>query len=217
MPAMNNSGHFFCSCRGFFVPLPHNSLLKSIMSKAKLLVLMAAVMLTTGCKEKKKTDDIIATKAEVVKPSAPIRMQDYTQVKDVAWLGKQYKVTIHRTPDDSLRMVKDEMGQKFVDNRISLTVTRSDGSVAISKTFTKANFENYIDEKYRRMGILEGFVFDEVDDLRLEFAASVSLPLTDEYIPLEVKVDNFGNVTIERDSNMDTYGTGDEDDESDDD
>jgi hypothetical protein len=63
------------------------------------------------------------------------------------------------------------------------------------------------------MGILEGLVFDEVDDLQLEFAASVSLPQTDEYIPLEVKIDNMGNVKIERDSQMDTNGGGADDED----
>ena len=107
----------------------------------------------------------------------------------------------------------------FVDNRISVIVRRSDGSVAISKTFTKANFENFIGAKYRTSGILEGLVFDEVDGNHLEFAASVSLPQTDEYIPLEVKIDNFGKVTIELDSEMDTSGNeiDDEVDDEDDD
>ena len=47
-----------------------------------------------------------------------------------------------------------------------------------------------------------------MDGQQLTFAASVCLPQTDEYIPLEVKVDNFGNVKIERDSQMDTNGSG---------
>jgi len=105
-------------------------------------------------------------------------------------------------------MVKDETGQKFVDNRITLRVLRADGSVAISKMFTKTAFTNYITDNFRKSGILEGFVFDKVDGQQLTFAASVCLPQTDEYIPLEVKVDNFGNVKIERDSQMDTNGSG---------
>ena len=62
-------------------------------------------------------------------------------------------------------------------------------------------------------------MFDEVDGNHLEFAASVSLPQTDEYIPLEVKIDNFGKVTIELDSEMDTSGNeiDDEVDDEDDD
>ena len=113
-------------------------------------------------------------------------------------------------------MVKDETGQKFVDNRINVIVRRADGSVAINKSFTKAYFDRYLDAHYREMGILEGLVFDEVDGQRLEFAASVCLPQTDEYIPLEVKIDNFGNVSVERDSELDTTGNGEHDADNDD-
>lgn len=183
-------------------------------------MLLAGLVLLTGCKEKKQTQDIIAPpKVESAQPSGPIRMQSYNQTWTVQWLNKEYQVMVNRVPNDSLPMVEDELGYQFVDNSITLEVRRADGSVAISKTFTKATFEAYIDNNYRKAGILEGFVFDEVDGQCLEFAASVSLPQTDEYIPLEVKIDNFGNVKIERDSEMDTNGNGDvkaekEDDES---
>jgi len=174
------------------------------------MMLLAATMALSGCKEKKQTDDIITSRPEPPKPTAPVRMQPYTDKRDVQWLGKTYQIVLNRQANDSLHMVKDEIGQKFVDNTIKLTVKRSDGSTAISKTFTKATFERYIDETFRKRGILEGLVFDKVDGQKLEFAASISLPQTDEYIPLEVKVDNFGNVTIERDDTMDTQGESDD-------
>ena len=174
------------------------------MNRKLTFMVLAGLMLIAGCKEKKQTQDIIAPpKVENVQPAGPVRMQSYNKTWPVRWLDKEYKVTVNRTPNDSLPMVKDEMGQQFVDNSITLEVRRADGSVAISKTFTKASFDAYIDSNYRKAGILEGLVFDEVDGRYLEFAASVSLPQTDEYIPLEVKIDNFGNVTI--DMQIDLY------------
>ena len=59
----------------------------------------------------------------------------------------------------------------------------------------------------------EGFVFDKVDGNFLDFAASVCLPQTDEYIPLAVKIDNYGNLSIKRDTEMDTNGGGDQQEE----
>ena len=177
------------------------------MNRKIFIVAIAGLAMLAGCKEKKQTQDIIAPRLETPKPQAPIRMQSYNDARNVQWLGKEYKIEVSRVASDSLPMVKDESGQKFVDNRITIRVLRSDGSVAISKSFTKASFEPYIDATYRKMGILEGLVFDEVNGQLLEFAASVSLPQTDEYIPLEVKIDNFGNVKIERDSQMDTNGS----------
>jgi hypothetical protein len=46
-----------------------------------------------------------------------------------------------------------------------------------------------------------------VADGRLEFAVSVAHPQSeDEFIPLTMKVEQDGSVTIKRDENMDTFG-----------
>ena len=171
-----------------------------------LTVIVLATMLMAGCGKKKQAEDIIVPKVEVAKPQGPIRMQEYKQTTDVAWLGKNYQVEVHRVADDSLKMVKDENGQKFVDNRISVKVMRSDGSVFFSRSFTKAAFESYLNNDYRQTGVLEGLVYDKVEGNNLFFAASVSHPQTDEYIPLVVSVSNFGEVGIRLDTDLDTNG-----------
>ena len=84
------------------------------------------------------------------------------------------------------------------------------GSVFFSQTFTKASFNDYLDDDYRATGILEGLVFDRVDGHQLIFAGSVSHPQTDEYIPLVVTLSNFGDVTISLDTQRDTSGSGEE-------
>lgn len=180
------------------------------MNKTLTAAILAGMLSVAGCKEKKVHNDIIAPRVETPVPSGPVKMADSRVERDVLWLGKPYKVEVWRHADDSLRMVKDEYGQLFVDNRVTLTVRRRDGSVAISKGFTKAALDAHLDAKYRKEGILDAFVFDKADGQQLEFAASVSLPQSDEYIPLEIKVDNFGNVTINRDSEMDTHGEDDD-------
>ena len=175
---------------------------ESVMNKNLILALIAVPCLLASCGQKKQHDDIIVQHTEAPKPQAPIRMQDYKDVKDVQWLGKQYQVEVSRTADDSLRMVKDENGQKFVDNRITLKVIRTDGSVFCTKTFTKTAFDGCLDDDYRKTGILEGFVFDKAEGNQLFFAASVCHPQTDEYIPLIVTVSNFGEVGISRDQDL---------------
>ena len=173
----------------------------------KVLNAIAAGMLTAGlmsCGGESKNENIITTKKESRTTAEPVRMQDYTQSKDVEWLGNVYTCEIKRTADDKLAQVKDESGQKFVDNSISLTVNRADGSTFFNKTFTKASFEQHISDEYSKSGILEGLVFDRVEGSSLLFAASVSLPQTDEYIPLIVKVSRMGDVTISRDTQLDT-------------
>ena len=178
------------------------------MKRIQIVWLAIAAMMLINCGEKKKSDNIIAPKVEQPKLQAPIRMQEYSQTKDVRWLDKNYQVEIHRVPDDSLKMVKDETGQEFVDNRISIRILRADGSVFFSRVFTKAAFDTYLDNDYRQTGILEGLVFDKVEGANLFFAASVCHPQTDEYIPMVVTVSSQGEVGIRRDTDLDTYGDG---------
>lgn len=168
------------------------------MTAASLLTLLA------GCGEKKKSQDIITQRVETVKPQKPERMQEYHDSRDVAWIGRKYRVEVQRQPADSLPLVKDETGQKFVDNAITVAVRRSDGSTFYQHRFTKGDFESYLDDDYRKTGILEGLVFDKADGDWLTFAASVCHPHTDEYIPLVVRLSRMGEVVIRLDSLMDT-------------
>ena len=172
------------------------------MNYKSVLALAFVGLITASCGKKKQHDDIIVQETETPKPQAPIRMQDYKDVKDVQWLGKQYQVEVTRTASDSLTMVKDETGQQFVDNRIVLRVIRQDGTVFCTKTFTKSAFNACLDDDYRKTGILEGFVFDKAEGNQLFFAASVCHPQTDEYIPMVVTVSNFGEVGIAKDQQM---------------
>ncbi len=172
------------------------------MNYKSVLALTFVGLLATSCGKKKQHDDIIVQETETPQPQAPIRMQDYKDVKDVQWLGKQYQIEVSRTACDSLAMVKDESGQQFVDNRIVLKVIRQDGSVFCTKTFTKSAFSACLNDDYRKTGILEGFVFDKAEGNQLFFAASVCHPQTDEYIPMVVTVSNFGEVGIARDQQM---------------
>lgn len=172
------------------------------MNYKSVLALTFVGLLATSCGKKKQHDDIIVQETEAPQPQAPIRMQDYKDVKDVQWLGKQYQIEVSRTACDSLAMVKDETGQQFVDNRIVLKVIRQDGSVFCTKTFTKSAFNACLDDDYRKTGILEGFVFDKAEGNQLFFAASVCHPQTDEYIPMVVTLSNFAEVGISKDQQM---------------
>ena len=172
------------------------------MNYKSVLALTFVGLITTSCGKKKQHDDIIVQETEAPQPQAPIRMQDYKDVKDVQWLGKQYQIEVSRTACDSLAMVKDETGQQFVDNRIVLRVIRQDGTVFCTKTFTKSAFSACLNDDYRKTGILEGFVFDKAEGNHLFFAASVCHPQTDEYIPMVVTLSNFAEVGISKDQQM---------------
>lgn len=172
------------------------------------LALALAAASFVGCGQKKTTGDIITRKAAKPVVSSPVRMQEYSQEKALDWGGSTVTCKIRRTACDSLPMVKDETGQKFVDNAISLSITRGDGSQILARTFTKASFNAALDDDYRRTGILEGLVFDRIEGGNLRFAASVCHPQTDEYIPLVVEVSRSGQVNVSRDTQLDTNADG---------
>lgn len=173
----------------------------------RLLPLLAFALLLTcmlSCSSKKKRDDIITTKYEKPAPQGPIRTDNYKDSKPFKWQDRDYVCTIERIADDSLPMVKDETGQQFVDNRVKVVISRADGSVFFNRIFTKTTFNSYIDKDFQQRGILEGFVFDKVEPNEVRFACSVSLPQSDEYIPLILAVTRNGNIAITKDTRLDT-------------
>lgn len=174
------------------------------ISSTNLIIVGCLALTIMACGGKKKSDDIITERVELPKPQEPVRLQSYSDSRDVSWIGRTYHLSINRQPSDSLPMVKDEIGQQFVDNYIVLTVSRQDGSKFYSHKFTKKDFDGYLDDDYRKTGILEGLVYDKTDGDWIEFAASVCHPQTDEYIPLIVRLSRMGELTIKRDTQMDT-------------
>lgn len=180
------------------------------MKKSFGIIALAIVMgITTGCKEEKKSESIIVKKIEHKAPSGPIAMQEYTQATEAEWGGETVVCEISRKPDASLPMVSNENGQKFVDNRITLKISYQNGGVILDKTFTKSDFNSALDDDYRRTGVLEGLVYDKMEGGKMKFAASVSHPQTDEYIPIVLQVSKNGSFSVSRDTQMDTSGEDD--------
>lgn len=169
-----------------------------------MLLLAGMVVVLAACGGKKKSNDIIAPRIVKVQPKEPICMQPYLDERKVEWIGKTYFVTIGRQPSDSLPMVKDETGQKYVDNVFSLKVSRKDGSVFYTRTFTKKALTQYLDDDFNKTGVFEGLVFDKAEGDYLFFGASVGHPQSDEYIPLVFRLSRMGELTIKRDTQMDS-------------
>lgn len=170
----------------------------------KISLVLLAAMTIASCGKKKQDENIISTKAlEAQKPSPVQQMQESKIHNTFKWQGADFTYDIHRIADKSLPVMKQDDGSRYYDNHIDLMIKRG-GADFFSKTFTKSTFESYIDEQFKDHGILEGLVFDRTDGGNILFAASVSFPMTDEYIPLIVKISSSGTMSIERDSNLDT-------------
>lgn len=187
---------------------------KNRRMKRYLFILMAAATMLTACQEKKQSTVIIAPKPEAPKPSGPVVMQDMNAQNDVEWIGKTYKVVVSRKVDRELPMVEVEQGKKAYDNRINLRILRPDGSEFFNRDFTKQAFAARLDEPTKKNGVLLGIVLDRADGDNLIFAA-VGSPdvLSDEFIPMVLTVTRMGDVSIKRDTTMDTGNGQDQDDD----
>lgn len=177
-------------------------------SGARTLASLLAVGVSLGlvsCGDKPKTNDIIVKKPVAAVRKGVQKMNAYSQTRSVEWLGGTYSVTVERKADTSLRQAVDEQGNRYYDNRISLTIRRPDGTPFFSRTFSKADFSQYVDADHAD-GALLGIVFDRADGGSLRFAASVGSPdtMSDEYVPLVLVVSRGGGVTISKDTQLDT-------------
>lgn len=177
------------------------------MLRRLILPCLAVLTLATGCKEKQpKDNDIIipAPKKEVKK--GPKQMTQTRQEVSKDWLGNTYDITILRMVDKTLPLVKDETGQEYYDNRITVEIKRADGSMFFSHEYLKGEFESRLSssDKIPTIAML-GVVFDKIDNDRLVFAASIGSPdaLSDEYVPFTLTIDRNGSVTIKQDTNVD--------------
>jgi len=163
------------------------------MNKIQLFfVASLAGLMLVGCKDKPKSDDIIAPKPVKQVQTGPESMQEIKQSQDVDWVGSQYKIEIVRTPDKELALTKDESGKVYHDNKISMRILRKDGSQFFGRTFTKS-------------GALLGIVLDKTEENQLRFAASVGSPdvLSDQYIPILLTVTRMGAVSMAKDDRLD--------------
>lgn len=174
------------------------------------LVFSALAVLVIACGKKEENKNIIVKKQTVSKaPVKTEKMEDVDFEKNVDWVGSVYKVSVRRFCDESLPMVEDEYGNKYYDNKITIQVTRKDGSEFFNRTFTKSDFSSCLNDDFRKNGALLGLVFTEADGDNLKFAGSIGSPdqLSDEQIPVVLILNRMGAVSIKRDNLLDTPGT----------
>lgn len=136
-------------------------------------------------------------------PDSIQRMQNLQYADTITWRGQTCRFTINRHADDSLPRVEDSHHIHYIDNRISVSVERN-GREIFNHTFTKHDFDRWLDDDFRKIGILAGIMFDKIKNGNLLFAASVSDPTQDDwYLPFVISIAPGGAMTIERDNSLD--------------
>ena len=180
-----------------------------------ILVVVLAATLLGACAEKKKSNIIITKKPVAKVNKGPQKMSDYEQSRNVEWVGANYQVVVKRSSSTDLPLVKLDDETRYYDNKITVRILRKDGSEFFNRTFTKADFTDYIDKHTQDTGALLGIVYVKAEGDNVYFAASVGSPdvASDEYVPLTLKISRLGAVSISKDQVLDTDSDGDDGDE----
>jgi len=176
--------------------------------------IFAITLALPGCQKKQEPQVIVVHKPKSEKPRGIQSTGNYSQTMDMPWIGKKYKVETSRKADKSVNPV-GEGNHRYYNNTIRIRVIRPDNTVFFDRTFTKADFQPYLDNAYLKRSVLLGIVPTEAQGDYLFLAASVGAPdaLSDDFVPFTVKLSRMGDVSITRSSTIDepSEGEGDED------
>lgn len=207
-----------CPAFYLYISIPFCSFASSfsnINAMRKIIYLLFIIIVTIpviSCSEKKEKqeDEAVAFQIDSVDNQGVQRMQTSKNEQTVKLKGKDYTIYIERAPNDSLPRVKSDGGDVYVDNQITLRVTRNKGEKVFSKIFTKQSFSSLINAGFLSKSILEGMVFDKVTPNGLVFATSVSFPQTDLYMPLSITISADGKMSMVKEELMEETYTSEE-------
>lgn len=165
-----------------------------------------SVIFLSACssQNKKEKDDAQALMQDSAKAAGPQRMQASDVKATFKYQGKEYQSSVMRQPDESLPIVKNGQGEKFVDNRITLRLTCG-GKQIVDKVFTKESFASLVDAKFMQYAILEGLVYDQTTPQGIIYAASVCYPQSDLYVPIRLTITSDGKISMAKEELMEDY------------
>lgn len=166
------------------------------MKTVRYIVLGAAALLVVACTSRNRNgDEVQVLMQDSVAASAPQRMQVSDTEVTITYKGREYNSSVVRRPDDRLPVVKNEQGEKFVDNSIALRITCG-GKQIVNRVFTKENFASLVDAQFMKHAILEGLVYDKTLPQGIVYAGSICYPQTDLYIPFRLTVSADGEISM---------------------
>lgn len=186
---------YFCLSFCSFAPV--NCKTNGRMRNVFYICICIALWFLSSCssnKKKAEADIQILMKDSVV-VGGPERMQVSDAKTTITFKGKEYHSQVIRRPDDNLPVVKNEEGETFIDNRITLRIT-SGGKTVVDKVFTKESFAGLVDATFLKHSILEGLVYDKNTSNGMVYAASICYPQSDLYIPMSITVSADGKISL---------------------
>lgn len=178
------------------------------MKRQTIVILCIVLTAMASCHSRTTQKDpdnyVVESIKEEVVSNEIHQLQTIKASSQAEFRGNAYDMTVVRMADSTLPVVTDVQGLKYYDNTITLEITTK-GRLFANKVFNKSTFASYLEADFLQHSILEGLVFDKVTDDGLMFAASVSYPESDLYVPFHVLVLPNGNLSIDKADLMEDY------------
>lgn len=169
-----------------------------------MLIAMSLVLFSACSLKDKSGNEVQVLMKDNAEAAGPQRMQVSDVKTTFTYKGKDYQSFVVRRPDETLPVVTDEQGGKFIDNRIALRIT-SGGKTVVDKVFTKESFASLVDAGFMKYAILEGLVFDQTTSRGMIYAASVCYPQSDLYVPIKLTIAADGHISMAKEELMEEY------------
>lgn len=123
-------------------------------------------------------------------------------VEDTVKSGSNvYALMINREACDSLGIVTDEMGYRFADNLLKISVKKN-GAVLFARTFKKTDFLHLLDAEFAKHSILDGCRFLQVHEGMVTFSLAVSYPDSDMSRPFKLNIGPDGSYMIVKNDDL---------------
>ena len=129
-------------------------------------------------------------------------LPDYAYTDSLTQGSHKIVYYITSEADSTLKVVEDEDGIKFADNRWKLVI-KKDGKQLFSHSFTKADFKSQLPDDFQKYGIMDGLRFHHALEGRLYFNTCVSFPDSDMSCPFFLIIGPDGSYRIEPNTTID--------------
>ena len=129
-------------------------------------------------------------------------MHDYAYSDSLTIGSHKVVYTILGEADSTLKVVEDEDGVKFADNRWKLVITK-DGKQLFNHSFSKADFKSKLPEDFQKYGTMDGLRFNRAEEGKLYFNTCVSFPDSDMSCPFFLIIGPDGSYRIEPNTTID--------------
>ena len=149
-----------------------------------------------------------STGQEAVNEQAPAKTENTIlrlptlHAEDTVMSGKNvYVLMIHREACDSLGIVTDELGYRYADNLLNISVKKND-AVLFNRTFKKKDFLHLLDAEFAKHSILDGCRFLQVHEGMVTFSLAVSYPDSDMSRPFKLNIGPDGSYMIVKNDDL---------------